>query len=759
MMWDIKVKGKHLLLVVMGLLLLGVVGYLNLPNLLYWRAESLASQGRTGEAQIYYERVAEYFPKSQESAKALYFSAQNDAGHLTDGNGLVYIFSDSTGGASSAVENNPLKAIEKFKRVCADYPESPWAKHALRELGRVYYSLGEYDEAEKYLQESLAKSEMRAVESTELLGDLYLKRGEGEKALALANKSLEERPGFCPLNMMELKGRALLATEKYEEAQALFEMLPQKAESQFSDLAKEEDLETKNLNVEIWEKKAQGYLRKLEVMQKSEGRKAVIHGQVSLGGKAFSNVSVYLVDRRLHENYYTGSTRDLPRVITDEEGKFSFSDLVPGTYTVGLGVRPEEVKGYTIKLTREDIRVKAGEKKTFNLSFRPTIKLEQPLGDKITGNKYTFKWEKVEGAASYKLSVGPVTRDEKGNICSTYRSVLRTDIKENQLVIDFKKEREKTKFNGAISWDEGISPNSVLGYFYGKGEYTWEVTAYDSKGQELTSSNGFGFYLKNKELPLFSLETGSFSKADQLLMDRKYEEAIHAYEEILQENPRDAHSLLVLARLYDFGYKSWDDQDPVKAALYYEKLLEVEDTPQGRRTLAQTYYKLEKYQQALQLYKSLRGSSCEDWDIYSQTGKILVMLGKPQAGLRELERALKMENGQYIYSYPVALSLLLGDQGKALNLVEKVDGGISYLDLLQEYKQKGYRINPQVRSAFLRGEYSKALELLGDTDHDLFIEGLLKYTTENLDRREKVETVLNKMEPGLLKELLKMIVD
>lgn len=395
--------------------------------------------------------------------------------------------------------------------------------------------------------------------------------------------------------------------------------------------------------------------------------------------------------------------------------------------------------------------------KVVNLNFMPTIKLKQPLGEKIEGDKYTFKWEKVEGAESYNLFVGPVTRDDKGNISQTFRSVLCTDIKDNQITIDFKKEREKTKFNNCASWDEGVSPSSVLGSFYGGGEYTWEIAACNSKGQELTRSTGLGFFLQNKELPLFSLEAGNLSKADNLLLEKKYEAAIAAYKEILKENPQDAHSLLVLAKLYDLGYKSWEEKDLEKAAFYYEKLLEVEDTLNGRKALARTYYESGKYEQAIQLYKSLRGSTLDDWDIYSQIGKTLVKLGKPQAGLKELEKALKMENGQYVYSYPVALSLLLGGKEKALDLVEQVDEGLSYLDLLQDYKQKGYRINPQIRSVFMQGKYRETLELLGDTEHDLFIEGLIKYTTESSKRREKVEAVLRKMKPGLLKELLKKI--
>lgn len=360
-MLDIKIKGKYLVLVGLVLLVLAIVGYSNLPDLLYWRAESLESQGKFEEAQIYYERVAEYFPQSEKSGKALYFSAQKDTSQLADG-GLVYIFPGSTGGSSrEGGERNLQRALEKFKKVCTDYPESPWAKHALQELGKIYYSLGDYEKAKKYLMESLEKSEMRAVESTELLGDIYLKGKNEKKALELANRSLEERPGFCPLEIMELKGKALLALEEYEEAKALFEMLPQKAESEYRDLSEDEEPSTKNLNIEIWEKKAQGYLRKLEVMKKSKGEKAVVLGQVCLGGKAFSNVSVYLVDKRIHEEYYTGSTRDLPRIIADEEGRFSFSDLVPGTYMLGLGVRPEDVKGFTIKLPQEDIRLGAGD--------------------------------------------------------------------------------------------------------------------------------------------------------------------------------------------------------------------------------------------------------------------------------------------------------------------------------------------------------------------------------------------------------------
>ena len=754
----IRVKGKYLVLVVLLLVVFTGAAYAAAPKILYSRAQSLESGGQQERSGVYYSLLAKYFSMSDEAVRALFFSAQQDVQGYSnqEESGLIYIFPGGTGMSGLAGKGDLEGAIAKFKLVLERAPESPWATHALRELGQAYYALGDYNNAVEYLNRSVEESGMEAAGSTELLGRIYLEQGENQKTLELVERSLNEKPGFLPQEMMSLKGRALMAQGRWEEARQVFEALPRKAEADNRELVGDEGPGLIRY-VEHWETLARGYLRQLDALQQNSGATGTLTGQVLLAELGLQGARVYLIDKAVNEDYYQGHTRALQHVVTGQGGEFAFENLAPGRYALGLGIRPEEVKGYTLQQWQGDIVVASGATARRDLRFAPTVKLLSPLAGPALSGRVEFSWIPVPGAASYDLFIGPITRDEQGGITASYTTLLKTGITSSRLNLDLEEEMARNRFSGGIAHnDRGVNPLSILGLLYYGGEYTWGVYANDARGSRISDSSGYGFYMAQKELPLFKVAEAKLSAADKLLLDRKYDEAIAAYRQQLDEKPGDTHALLILARLHQYGSRM-ETSDPAAAAIYYERLLKVEDTPEVRLALADVYFDAGMDDQAYAMYQSLTGSHMESWRIHYQLGKIEFHNGNLKQALSLMELAVDMEHGLYARAYPVALSLLLGDAERAVALARKVDQGEDYLELLSEYGNMGYPVNSDIMQAVRQGEYERALQLPSLGQHDLFIKGLLIYVTEGSYPGDRLNAVISDMEPGLLPNLLSMM--
>jgi outer membrane protein assembly factor BamD (BamD/ComL family) len=217
----IRVKGKHIVLTALVLLLIASAVYAAAPGLLYRKADALAAAGKAAEAQSYYELIARRYPRSGEAAKALYFSAQYAAGNGGSAPGLLYIFPNGTGlSGEPRTEDDLNRAIEQLRLLRERYPESPWAKHALYELGKAYYASGDEVNAIRYLNESIDAKSVQAADSTILLARIYRTRREYQTAIALLDRSLAEQPNLNPLEIRYQKALALLESGNLDAAAA-----------------------------------------------------------------------------------------------------------------------------------------------------------------------------------------------------------------------------------------------------------------------------------------------------------------------------------------------------------------------------------------------------------------------------------------------------------------------------------------------------------------------------------------------------------
>ncbi len=759
-MLTVRVKGKHIVGAVLTLVIVLLIGYGAAPGLIYSRAKALAVDGKGEQAQQYYDFIAERFPYSGSAVSALWSSAQYDL-HGTDGIAMIYIYPSSTGtGTGTAGEAGLRSAIEKFKALRERYPESRWAEHAMREIGNAYYQLNDYDKAIKYLRASVKDTEMQEVQSTELLAKIYIEQGDYQKALDLADKSLGIRPNQNPLAIMKVKGEALTGLKQWEEARALFDAIPRKAEQIYTEHLQDESEETIKLNITNWEDIARGNIQKIGMLQANQGKLGNITGTVLFGDKPAEGVKLFLIDRLFQPDYFTGNVRDLPSTVSDNAGKYEFSSLQPGKYIIAVGVMPERIQGYTLSLREEEIELKADENAAFDLRFVPTIRLSSPDSGETVAENVTFRWEPVKGADHYDIFLGPVQRKEDGSITGTYTGTFKDNITDTELSVNIGSEFEKYRLRRSVSYNsEGKpDPSSVLGLFHPGGEYTWGVNAFDVEGNRLSSSAGYGFFQKEKDLPLFKISEEKLTKGDRLVLKGDYLKAIDAYEDQLAQNPEDADALLTLARLYDFG-TTRDNRNYAKAAEYYQRLLQVWNIPEVYEALGAAYYNSQQYQLAWEVYTSLFEHDTTNWLAYHQLAKTAVHLNKPaERVLSLLDKALIQANGKYVRVYPVTLSLLLGNTDRAIMYADKVDEGNNYKGLLKELLQKGMEPRSEFAEAIAAGEYQTAEKYLGSTDYDNFLKALLTYlNSSQYTSREQIQSIERQLDTPLLSQLLRQM--
>ncbi|MCF8012659.1 MAG: tetratricopeptide repeat protein [Clostridiales bacterium] len=753
-MAKIKLKGKHIIILGTVILICALTAYFAAPHFIYAKAKNLESSAEHEAASAYYDVLYSYFPYAKNTKKALYYTAHRSlSGELP---GYVYIFSESRGMSGGMIRDKGVKeSIKKLETLRSRFPESQFAVHALRELGKAYYILGDYDTAVKYLNDSIKESKIQFSESTVLLAKIYMERSKYHNALELLNNAVENNPGMYPLRIMELKGEVLTALGQWEKAREIFKELPQKAAAIYNKEIKEQDAAA--MNVAEWEEISQRHLRILSAAQKNNDEKGSITGKVTLENKGLAGAHVYLIDNAVNKDYYTGMTRGMPEAVTGLQGEFTFENLLPGDYTLGAAVPVRDIQGYTLQQPLNKMKVGPGEVVQAKINFAPTIKLNSMRSTEIKDEEIKFKWEEVKGAASYDLFLGPVSRDESGKITASYTTTLRSGIKDNHLTFNIQEEINKSSNFKRISYSNGkASPESILGLLHSEGEYTWGVKAYDSEGNLLTGSTGYGLYAQKKDLPIFKISSGKLTRGDRLVLQKEYQKAAEAYEEQIKDNPLNTHSLLMLARLYQYGEHG--NSKPEKAAVYYERLLEIEDTPEVREALAGVYYKSGKSQKALDMYRSLKGTSLESWHTHYQMAKIKFEVGYPQEALSILDEVVSMENGKYARSFPVVVSLLINNPEKALNFASQVDGGDNYLHLLKEYQDRGYSISPETEKVILAGDYESAVKKLTSEQHDLFIKALLKYSVSPFYPGSELDNIKVEIKQGLLKDLLQKLV-
>ncbi|WP_342481213.1 carboxypeptidase-like regulatory domain-containing protein [Paenibacillus sp. FSL L8-0340] len=235
------------------------------------------------------------------------------------------------------------------------------------------------------------------------------------------------------------------------------------------------------------------------------------------------------------------------QIVTDENGHFEFSGVIPGFYQLQIGVSFAQIDGWTWPVQSEDwIEIKPGDDFTKNIVLQPLLELKSPVNSQVvTDSSVKFEWEPVKTAAYYNLS-GTVIEG------GSFTTIVRQNIKDNKVTIPAEELYDAGGFSisgGADDW-KTIDPSSLLGFADPEGRFSWTIDAFDEQGKLLTRSNG---YRLNDDtvgnLPFFYYKSRTLTAADKLVKDKKLEQALQAYRRDYAANPQDAHALKMLTHL------------------------------------------------------------------------------------------------------------------------------------------------------------------------------------------------------------------
>ncbi|MEK5107996.1 hypothetical protein MHI57_14815 [Cytobacillus sp. FSL K6-0129] len=260
-------------------------------------------------------------------------------------------------------------------------------------------------------------------------------------------------------------------------------------------------------------------------------------------GKPAANVGVILRDESdIHygalgdERYFT---------TTDKDGFYEWNFVESGRYQVILGFSFDQINGWTYPSTMDDwLTVGDQLEVTKDITLRPLIEIDSPVNQaKITTDTVHFSWEPVKGAAYYQLHLAVDIDDGSGSMSSPFRSHIAT----NEIDVPVEDLYDYT-VGLSMSGDEpgSVDPITLLAFTNPNNRFSWSVDAFDEHDELLTRSNGYR--LGNDtigHLPFFYLKMRTLTEADQLLLDKKFTEALKAYK----TNPEDKHSQRMIKRL------------------------------------------------------------------------------------------------------------------------------------------------------------------------------------------------------------------
>lgn len=436
------------------------------------------------------------------------------------------------------------------------------------------------------------------------------------------------------------------------------------------------------------------------------------------------------------------------QMVTDENGHFQFSGVLPGFYQLQIGVSFAQIDGWTWPVQSDDwIEVKPGDKLTENIVLQPLLELKSPANSQVvTGSSVDFEWEAVNDAAYYTLNG---TMGTEGNSITV---VVRQNIKDNKVSIPAEMLYDAGGFSNSSSGEgwQSIDPFSLLGFADPESRFSWTVEAFDEQGKLLTRSNG---YRLNEDtvgnLPFFYYKSRTLTAADQLLKDKKLEQALEAYRRDYAAHPQDAHSLKMLTHLLSAKASFEQDKQAEEAVIpLLVQLVQLRPNTNYAFSLAKRYYDQFDWGNYNKYYSQYNELNQEEPNSYDRSIHATALMFQGQLAEARKQFAIALEadgSHRFIGSY-LAAELAAGEP------LSKI------LELAGRYPEHSYGISgyrwPKLISA-LQAERTGQPEAFDQ----LLKEKLDAYLKGGTDGKEKLLEWSREGEASALKNFMKAVLE
>lgn len=375
-------------------------------------------------------------------------------------------------------------------------------------------------------------------------------------------------------------------------------------------------------------------------------------------GTPMSDVGVYL---RTEGDVNHSILKNEPfQTTTDQNGHYQFKNVPPGSYQLYLGFYFKQISGWTWPVMLDDwITIKHSQSITKNVLLRPLIECQTPVNQQtINSNQVHFKWNKVKGAAYYKIDLG--LKLKNGSAYNQLLSHIKTNHAEVPIQTIYDHEVGFSYDNKKKGW-LSVNPLTLLAFYNTNQTFLWYVEAYDKHGNLLSKSNGYRVSPSSiGNLPFFSLKARTMTEADHEVLSKHYQKAIDLYKKNLSDHPRNVHDLNMLVRLMwakaiITGKQTDDLQLP-----YLKQLVSIHPTVSNTSQLMGVYYKKEEWHLFNEVYKTyLTVASYPEESTYNQSivATALMKQGEYAQSEKIFHQTMEQDKSHRFVGYYLAVHL------------------------------------------------------------------------------------------------------
>lgn len=744
-MKKIKIKVKYLLLTTLIIIASSI--YI-VPKAIYSRAKELENVDMEA-SKVLYKRYISMVPFSSKKADAMFKIANQIAPHqdvLSMYEIMQFLSGFSGKMLTSKIVNN---ALEYYEDIYKNYPHNEAYVKSYKRLIDIHIVLGEHDKSKELIENGLKSTDIQMNFIAQKYNMFYLMlQNKTAEATAVGEKLIKPKNDNYIGDVYIMLSYIYSSEMNFEKAIEYYEKydnsMTKVINSSNNKVDDYKEFTVYNLESHSYDRQQQLFL--LNSMKDIYKGKSDIHGKVIINGKPLAFAQLYLRDSRFIElNSYITGQKGYP-IWTDAEGNYRIPKLPKGEYDLELDIPLILIdNNRTVYQNRNEINngveLSDNESKEINFNFVPPITIEPKGIVHPKDNKVNIKWEKVDGAAYYYVNI--TTMDDPINLVGDSgtgiisKKITNTDYTLN--IDEMNNQNKLTSTNG----DGLVNIQAYLGMFFPGSKVPFSVTAYDNKDNIISSSSAI--QEKYENLNIISTTAGEFLDGDKLLIDKKPEKALKSYEEYLEANPNDIHTIRVLTRMYrlgirnDFKNNKFEGRDIHKALEFakesYKLTGNIEDVKYVLSNVYTALNNTEDYQWALQQILNLPKEEIKE-EQYLDLGKLYLRLKNFNKAEESFHKS-RSTGLDSLYEYPL-LKLYLEDFDGALILAQNIK----------------FSMNIGNKNIFIEG--LKAIKTTDKTsqDYKIFKEILGSILSNDKDYKKKYKENSSKIKDTVLNKIM-----
>lgn len=556
MMRKIKIKVKYLLLT--ALIIIGALTYI-VPKAIYARAKELESTDMEA-SKVLYKRYINMIPFSNKKADAMFKIANQIAPH-EDVLSMYKITQFGSGFSGKMLTSEMVNnALEYYDGIYRDYPDNEAYIKSYKRLIDIHIILGEHDKSKDLIADGLKSTNNELNFIAQKYNMFYLMiENKYDKAKAIGEELIKQKDKYYIGDVYIMFGDIYSSDMNFEKAIEYYEKQIKARVSITNytngNVKDYKELTVYNLESYNLDRQQQSYL--LNNTKDIYKGKSDIHGKVVLNGKPLAFAKIHLRDSRfIMLNAFSTGEEGHP-IWTDAEGNYRIPKLLKGGYDIQLDIplillANNKTIYQNTNVINKIIELSENESKEINFNFVPPINIEPKGIAHPENNKVNIKWEKVEGAAYYYVNT-TIIDDPINFVGGSFTGPTSPKITDTSYTLDIDEINNQSK--GLSTSEDGlVNIQSYLGAFLPGFKVPFSVTAYDKDNNIIASSSAI--QEKYENLNIISIPKAELLEGDQLLVDKKPEEALKSYEKHLANNPTDIHTIEVLTRMYKIGIRN-----------------------------------------------------------------------------------------------------------------------------------------------------------------------------------------------------------